>query len=131
MSETRGRGGRLRRLARFGAATGVSALALALIYLGLTADLRPGQRDPDAAYRTLRVERGDLRETVVASGTMEPLVRVPVIAEVSGVIAIVHVEEGDRVQRGQPLFELDRERLSARVAERRPPSREGLGSRGA
>jgi HlyD family secretion protein len=119
MSETRGRGGRLRRLARFGGATAASALALALIYLGLTADLRPGERDPDAAYRALRVERGDLRETVVASGTMEPLVRVPVIAEVPGVIAIVHVEEGDRVRQGQPLFELDRERLSARVAERR------------
>jgi HlyD family secretion protein len=119
MSEKRGRGGRLRRLARGGAAAGAGALALALIYLGLTAELRPGQRDPDATYRAMRVERGDLLETVVASGTMEPLVRVPVIAEVSGIIAAVHVEEGDRVRRGQPLFELDRERLAARVAERR------------
>jgi HlyD family secretion protein len=49
---------------------------------------------------------------------MEPLVRVPVIAEVSGIIAVVHIEEGDRVERGQPLFELDRERLEARVNQR-------------
>lgn len=93
--------------------------ALVGVFQGLVAGIGDGESDPDAAFLPVLVERGDLRETVVASGTMEPLVRVPVIAEVSGIIAAVHVEEGERVQQGQPLFELDTERLEARVAERR------------
>ena len=94
------------------------ALAGVLAFRGLTADLRPEDDVPLASLRPESVARADLLETVAASGTMEPRVRVPVIAEVSGIIAIVHVEEGARVERGQPLFELDRERLEARVAER-------------
>ncbi len=75
--------------------------------------------DSEIPLVTAAVERRDLAETIAAAGRLEPLVRVPVIAEVSGIIARVMVEEGDRVTRGQPLFELDRERLEARVAERR------------
>ncbi len=89
------------------------------VFRGLTADIAPGDEDPDAEFRAYSVERGNLVETIVASGAIEPLVRVPVISEVSGIIATVHVEEGDRVRKGQPLFELDSERLDARVAERR------------
>ena len=114
--------GKRRSLRRIGwlAGGGLAVLlASGAVFAGLTADMRDDEDDPDALYRTRMVERGELRETVVASGVMEPLVRVPVISEVSGIISAVHVEEGDRVQRGQPLFELDRERLEARVAERR------------
>ena len=90
---------------------------IALVFQGLTRGVRPGADDPDAEFETVRVEMSDLDETIVASGRMEPLVRVPVISEVSGIIAVVNVEEGDRVERGQALFELDRVRLEARVAE--------------
>jgi HlyD family secretion protein len=110
---------RLRRAAWVAGAGVAVVLGAALVFRGLTRDLRPEGEDPSARFRPAPVRLGDLRETIVASGTMEPLVRVPVIAEISGIIAIVHVEEGDRVRRGQPLFELDRERLEARVAERR------------
>jgi HlyD family secretion protein len=91
----------------------------AAVFQGLTAGVRPGTGDSDAEFETVQVVRSDLFETIVASGSMEPLVRVPVISEVSGIITTVNVEEGDRVERGQPLFELDRVRLEARVAELR------------
>lgn len=94
-------------------------LASVLVFRGLTADLGPEDDVPIDSLRSESIARDDLLETVMASGTMEPRVRVPVIAEVSGIIALVHVEEGARVVRGQPLFELDRERLEARVAEQR------------
>lgn len=109
----------LRRIGWTGAAILGGGLLLALVFRGLTSDLQPGEGDPSATYRTGSVKRGELLETVVASGSMEPLVRVSVISEVSGIITQVHVEAGDRVERGQLLFELDRERLEARVAERR------------
>lgn len=110
---------RASRLAIYVAVPVGAGLALWIIFWGLTTGLGPGDREEDAVYRPVPVERGDLRQTVVASGRMEPIVRVPVIAEVSGIIAAVHVDEGERVRSGQLLFELDRERLAARVAERR------------
>ena len=115
----RGKRSSLRRVSWLAGGVLAVLLAAGAVFAGLTADMRDDEDDPDALYLTQRVERGELREMVVASGAMEPLVRVPVISEVSGIISAVHVEEGDRVQRGQPLFELDRERLEARVAERR------------
>jgi HlyD family secretion protein len=118
MSQARG-SARLRRAVWIAGGAFALVLAAALVFRGLTADLRPDGEDPAARFRHAPVRRGDLRETIVASGTMEPLVRVPVISEVPGIISAVHVEEGDRVERGQPLFELDRERLEARVNERR------------
>lgn len=118
MSEVGSAPRRLRRIGWIAGGTALGALALVGIFQGLTADLHPDEEDPDATFHSIGVERDLLRETVVASGSMEPLVRVPVIAEVSGIIAVVHVEEGQRVEKGQPLFELDRERLEARVAER-------------
>jgi HlyD family secretion protein len=108
----------LRRISWIAGGTIGVALASVLAFRGLTAGLDPEDDTPLASLRPESIARDDLLETVAASGTMEPRVRVPVIAEVSGIIAIVHVEEGERVARGQPLFELDRERLEARVAER-------------
>ncbi len=113
------RGSRIKRVAQMGAIGLGALLGIVGVFRGLTADMAPGDGDPDAEFRTHGVERGDLAEPIVAAGSIEPLVRVPVIAEVSGIISLVHVEEGDRVHKGQPLFELDRERLDARVAERR------------
>jgi HlyD family secretion protein len=101
-----------------GLAVGLGLLALLwLVYLGLTWDLRAGAREPDAAFRPVAVERGDLPETVVATGVLEPSARVVVQSEIPGIVAAVHVDDGERVTRGQAMVELDRERLEDRVAE--------------
>ena len=55
-------------------ALGLLAL-LWLIYLGLTWDLRSSAREPDAAFEPVAVARGDLPETVVATGVLEPSAR--------------------------------------------------------
>lgn len=94
-------------------------LLLASAFRGLTRDLGSTTAEPAPGYRTVSATRGDLAETVVATGRMEPVARVPVRSEVSGVIRHVQAEEGQRVTRGEPLFELDRERLQDRVNELR------------
>ncbi len=101
------RGWSVRRIAGWLAGGIALALAVVAVFTGLTAGMGRAGNAADAVYRTQTVERGELREAVVASGTMEPLVRVSVISEVSGIISQVYVEAGDRVKRGQPLFELD------------------------
>lgn len=91
------------------------ALLVVLAYGGLTHGLGPSENGGSFSLQPTVVRRGDLRHTVAATGRMEPLSRVPVKSEVSGLVRRVRVEEGDRVEQGQVLFELDRERLQDRV----------------
>ncbi len=103
-----------------GTRIGGSALAalalLALLGWSARSRLAAGEIDVAAGQRGVAVERGTLRQTVVATGTTEPLSRVEVKSQVSGLVRRVLVEKGDRVKPGQPLFELDRDRLLARVS---------------
>lgn len=106
----------LSRGTRIGGAA-LSALALlALLGWSVRSNLAGGQTDVAAAPGGIRVERGSLLQTVVATGTTEPVSRVEVKSQVSGLIRRVLVEKGDRVKPGQPLFELDRDRLEARAS---------------
>jgi HlyD family secretion protein len=112
-------GPRSRRLVRIALAGTGAIVLLAVVFGALRRSVQGESGDSAPDLVAAPVERRDLEETIAAAGRLEPIVRVPVIAEVSGIIARVLVEEGERVVRGQPLFELDRERLEARVAERR------------
>jgi macrolide-specific efflux system membrane fusion protein len=60
-------------------------------------------RAPAAPAREVVVVRGDIRETALATGTVEPQNRVELASPVPGRIDDVLVREGDRVERGQTL----------------------------
>ena len=64
-------------------------------------------RSPASAYETVAVSRGDVEATVVAIATLQPRYSVDVGAQVSGQITRLHVEPGDRVEKGQLLAEID------------------------
>ena len=68
-------------------------------------------------YVTAAVERGDLRETVTATGTLSPVDSVEVGAEVTGRVTKVTVDINDRVTKDQILVEIDTEQLLARLEE--------------
>jgi len=53
------------------------------------------------------VSRGDIEKTVLATGTLKPSLQVNVGAQVNGQLTKVHVRQGDRVQKGQLLAEID------------------------
>lgn len=70
---------------------------------------------------TITVARGALTETASANGTIEPRVQVEVKSRASGEVKRILVEEGDHVEAGQLLVELDptdaeRDLASAKVA---------------
>ncbi len=56
---------------------------------------------------TTTVERGSLTRTVSGSGYIQPEVDVQISARISAEIMKLHVEEGDVVEKGQLLVELD------------------------
>jgi len=62
-----------------------------------------------------KVEKGTVIQKVTGSGQIKPAVEVSVSANVSGRIVALHVEEGDRVKKGQLLVELEREQYEASV----------------
>mgnify|MGYP000374460437 CR=1 FL=1 len=63
--------------------------------------------DDEVAYLTARVTRGDIEETVLATGILKPRKLVAVGAQVSGRITALHVELGQEVEAGDLVAEID------------------------
>ena len=64
-----------------------------------------------------KVEKGDLAKSVVATGKVEPITKVEVKSKASGIVEKLLVDAGDRVKKGQLLAQLDKEEISAQVAQ--------------
>ena len=66
---------------------------------------------PDEAgaikYITAVVKKGDIAQTVLASGSIQPFKSVKVGAQVSGEISALSVKIGDKVKTGDPIAEID------------------------
>ncbi len=63
------------------------------------------------------VVRGDLVQTVVASGHVETPFRVEIGSQITGTVQDVLVEEGQRVSKGQPLVAIEAGELKAAVVQ--------------
>jgi HlyD family secretion protein len=66
---------------------------------------------------TVLVGKGDIAETITATGTVEPITQIEVGTQVSGVVEKVYVDYNSTVKKGQLIAELDKTNLSAAVAE--------------
>jgi HlyD family secretion protein len=87
-----------------------------LVILILTVVLVQGNNDDETIpVRTAKVERQKIVETVTATGIIEPETQVKISADVAAKIIRLGVEEGDWVEKGQFLVQLDRERFVAAV----------------
>lgn len=83
-----------------------------------------GDEGSSAEARTARVERGQISRIVVASGTIEPEKEVEVRSRVPGIVQRIATVDGQRVQAGEVLMELERELIEAQVDEARNAVRE-------
>jgi multidrug efflux pump subunit AcrA (membrane-fusion protein) len=75
----------------------------------------PSSAESTGEELTAEVTSGPQRQTVSASGTVEPAQRADLEFAVSGSVTGVHVAEGDRVTAGQVLATVDDELLQAEV----------------
>jgi macrolide-specific efflux system membrane fusion protein len=66
-------------------------------------------------FNTLTVQRGDIEDTVTATGTLQPRDFVDVGTQVSGQLKKLHIEIGSRVKQGQLLAEIDPTVYESRV----------------
>src|SRR5258708_4579693 len=73
------------------------------------------QKEPE--YRTAAVTRGDVIQTVTATGQMSPLTNVEVGSQVSGIISKLYADYNSRVTNGQVVAQLDPATYQATEAE--------------
>lgn len=93
---------------------GGGAALLALIVLGLAFG---GAQDEDGAYSWDAVGRGDVRETISASGEIRAKTQINIGTSVAGEIKAIHVKDGQDVKAGDLLVTIDQERLKQAMAQ--------------
>ncbi len=77
-----------------------------LVFAGVLAAFRLGKKtDPD--YFTAKVEKGDIRQVIEATGTINPVTSVQVGSQVSGMISKLYVDFNSKVTKGQVIAEID------------------------
>jgi HlyD family secretion protein len=69
------------------------------------------------SYRTDPVTRGDIQQTVTATGTVNAVTTVLVGTQVSGTIKTLYVDFNSRVTKGQLIAQIDPEMFEAQVAQ--------------
>lgn len=87
------------------ATTGLTLLATAFF---LTAC---GEKKNEVSYETTKVEKATITSSVTATGTIEPVTKVEVGTQVSGIISRIYVDYNSVVKKGQVIAELDRTNL--------------------
>lgn len=68
-------------------------------------------------YKLQAVDRGDIRQSVSANGTLNPVTLVNVGTQVSGRVAKLYVDFNSKVEKGQVLLELDDSLLAAQARQ--------------
>lgn len=89
-----------------------SPMALFFLTLAVIAAGIAGYREfymvaPEQQYRMQAVETGDVRQTVSANGTINPVSLINVGTQVSGTVKKLYVDFNSKVEKGQVLLELD------------------------
>jgi HlyD family secretion protein len=77
-----------------------------LVVAGVFAAFRLTKKtDPD--YFTAKVEKGDIRQVIEATGTINPVTSVQVGSQVSGMISKLYVDFNSKVTKGEVVAEID------------------------
>ena len=71
----------------------------------------------EAGYRTAKIERGDLVQSVRATGIVQPILMVQVGTQVNGPVRKLYVDFNDRVKAGDLVAQIDPIVYEARLAQ--------------
>jgi HlyD family secretion protein len=70
-----------------------------------------GKKEEKVEFQTAKVERQNIRTSVTATGTIEPVTSVTVGTQVSGIVSRLFVDYNSVVKKGQVIAELDKTNL--------------------
>lgn len=91
---------------------GVSLIVIAAVITALSMN---GNEEQAVQVNTAMVNKEKIVETVTATGRIQPKTQVKISADVAAKITRLEVKEGDWVEKGQFLVQLDQERFQAAV----------------
>ncbi len=74
-----------------------------------------GKKEEKVEFETAKVERQDIKTSITATGTIEPVTSVTVGTQVSGIVAKLYVDYNSVVKKGQVIAELDRTNLTSEL----------------
>jgi HlyD family secretion protein len=77
------------------------------------------RKKSEPKYRTTVIDRGNITQTVTASGTLSAVITVQVGSQVSGIISKLHADFNSKVKKGDLLAELDPTPFQAQVEQQR------------
>lgn len=92
---------------KYGIAAGIILISALILFLVWP----KGNTQAQLQYETTRVEKDTIRNTVTATGTIEPVTSVDVGTQVSGIISKIYVDYNSIVKKGQVIAELDKTNL--------------------
>lgn len=87
--------------------------------LGLAAFYFLGNQTSAAQYMTAKAERGNLRNTVTATGTLQAVTTVQVGSQASGTLSALYVDFNSVVKKGQVIAQIDPGVAKAQVDQSR------------
>jgi HlyD family secretion protein len=76
-------------------------------------------QNPEEQYFTAKVEQGDIRQVIDATGTINPVTSVQVGSQVSGMISKLYVDFNSKVTKGQIIAEIDPKLFEGAVLQAR------------
>src|SRR6476620_3628248 len=91
----------------------------ALLVVAFTGFAFLSNRASAAEYMTAKVERGNLRNTVTATGTLQAVTTVQVGSQASGTISALNADFNSVVKKGQVIAQLDPSVSQAQVQQAR------------
>jgi HlyD family secretion protein len=95
-------------------------IVVGLLAIGVAGTYLYFNRNTDGEdYLTGKIERGSIRNTVAATGTLQAVRTVLVGAQVSGIILKLYVDFNDEVQVGQVIAKLDEIPLQQQLAQQK------------
>jgi HlyD family secretion protein len=97
----------------------LAVVAVAVALVALAGFWFWGDRANAAEYMTARVERGNLRNTVTATGTLQAVTTVQVGSQASGTISALYADFNSTVKKGQVIAQLDPSVTQAQVQQSR------------
>ena len=95
----------------------IGIIILIIIAAGVFALFR--DKEPEIKFRTINVSKGDIREIVTASGTVNAVTTVLVGTQVSGTIKHIYVDFNSQVKKDQLIVQIDPAIFEAQVEQAR------------
>jgi HlyD family secretion protein len=93
-------------------------ISVVVLVVLATLSLKPFSRKSDAvSFETVTVLKGNIANTVTATGTIEAITTIKVGTQVSGILKGVYVDFNDVVKKGQLLARLDESSLKAQFEQ--------------